>query len=167
MYKGIEISEFHLLANSIIYTVVFIIFCLLGVFCFVLRRKKQSEKAKKRLQNLRLKAETDTVAQKLLEKEENKMKKRKKNERAEIFLCVLITICILVSLVISVLGWCDYIIKDYVIYEGNFIVYSHTRNSSITLDDSTQISGRLGLSSGGYNGALVYTKRTHIALGYK
>ena len=167
MYNGIEINEIRLLVESIIFSVLLLILILIGCFFIAFSYDKQNKKSKIRIKKLKRESQADTIASKKLVQEEKKFKRRKQKAREDIFIIALIAVFIALLIVVCSIFWCDYIIKDYVIYEGEFEVYRSTRRSYITLEDGTKIHGAACLSHGEHIGTLVYSKRSHIALGYK
>ena len=168
---GIPIAEYKLLGIAIIYTV--LLLALLGGMLFLLSCSYEKPNPKKtaRYKKLQAMAKSDVSAQKQLNRMERKLKNRRKHTRGEhvtaTVVCTLAICWLLTTLFIAVIpGWTDYIVKDYVIYEGNYRVeHPSQKISYIYLADGTKLTGSGGLPEGSENGTVVYSKRTRLVLG--
>lgn len=175
MISGIELSYWNLLVLAIINSVLLLSIVIIGFFAFSVLKRESSREEKEHLEKLKQKAETDSKARKRLEKMRRRMAKKKKAEKRErlekIFICTVLSIlfvCLLIYCVIPC--WSDYIIKDNMVYEGEFKVvrsssgkYHHRNN--IELQDGTYLTGSGGLPEGNYSGTIVYSKRSLVVLG--
>ena len=167
---GIPIAEYELLVTTIIYTV--LLLAVLGSMLLLsCSYEKPNPKETARYKKLQAMAKSDVSAQKQLNRMERKLKNRRKHTRGEhvtaTVVCTLAICWILTTLFIAVIpGWTDYIVKDYVIYEGNFRVEHPSQRISYTyLADGTKLWGCGGLPEGSENGTVVYSKRTRLVLG--
>ncbi len=171
-FNGIPINEGKLLLLSIIFTAVAIGLIVLGIFWLknVIEDFRPDRSNRRRIEEIIARGADDPKVQKRLKKLERKQKKLQKERRKTILEDSLIGLLIVGALVIDLAlcvipGWSDYIVKDYVVYEGEFEVVSYTRNHYIILEDGTRLDGSVSLPEGEYEGKVVYTKRAEIALG--
>ena len=170
MFNGIPISEYKLLAHSVIFTISFLVLAVACAFLSYAFLTMKNPKEKEHLQKLKEKAQNDESAKKKLEKIERKNKRRRKREKENIIADILIwsiTICLaIVILTWGVIpGWTDYIKKDYVVYTGEITVHSQIKHSRIELEDGTIIWGRGDFNVEDTHGTLVYSRRTKQFLG--
>ena len=170
MFKGIPISEYRLLAHSVIFTILFLGLAVAFVFWFYVSLTMKNPKEKEHLRKLKEKAQNDESAKKQLEKIERKNKRRRKREKENIITDIIIwSISACLAIVILawgvIPGWTDYIRKDYVVYKGEFTVYQQTRRSRIELEDGTTIWGIGDFDEEDTYGTVVYSRRTKRFLG--
>ena len=170
MFNGIPISEYRLLAHSVIFTILFLGLAVAFVFLFYVSLTMKNPKEKEHLRKLKEKAQNDESAKKQLEKIERKNKRRRKREKENIITDIIIwSISACLAIVILawgvIPGWTDYIRKDYVVYKGEFTVYQQTRRSRIELEDGTTIWGIGDFDEEDTYGTVVYSRRTKRFLG--
>ena len=170
MFKGIPISEYRLLAHSVIFTILFLGLAVVFVFWFYVSLTMKNPKEKEHLRKLKEKAQNDESAKKQLEKIERKNKRRRKREKENIITDIIIwSISACLAIVILawgvIPGWADYIRKDYVVYKGEFTVYQQIRRSRIELEDGTTIWGIGDFDEEDTYGTVVYSRRTKRFLG--
>ena len=170
MYNGIEISEFHLLFETIwISVLVLVLLITISVsvyYSFKLINRKNINNLKK----LKERADNDEIAKKRLEKLERKLKRKKEKTKTgrvgNIFFWILIFAVVTFATGYQIVpGWVDYAKKDYVIYSGDFTVEITLRRTYITLEDGTVLYGNAGFDDDDTHGTIVYTRRTHTVLG--
>ena len=170
MFNGIPISEYRLLAHSVIFTILFLGLAVAFVFWFYVSLTMKNPKEKEHLRKLKEKAQNDESAKKQLEKIERKNKRRRKREKENIITDIIIwSISACLAIVILawgvIPGWTDYIRKEYVVYKGEFTVYQQMKRSRIELEDGTIIWGIGDFDEEDSNGTVVYSKRTKQFLG--
>ena len=170
MFNGIPISEYRLLAHSVIFTILFLGLAVAFVFWFYVSLTMKNPKEKEHLRKLKEKAQNDESAKKQLEKIERKNKRRRMREKENIITDIIIwsisTCLAIVILAWGVIpGWVDYIRKDYVVYKGEFTVYQQMKNSRIELEDGTVVRGIGDFNEHDTYGTVVYSRRTKKFLG--
>ncbi|MBE6671989.1 MAG: hypothetical protein E7599_00505 [Ruminococcaceae bacterium] len=167
MYHGIQISQTRLIANNIIFTCLLLITVGLGIWYLIFTHTSGNLKDRKRIKRLKQKANRDPYAEKQLQKLKRKQKSVKKTSLStDILVWSLLIVLLSLNLFLAIIpGWTDYIKKDYVVYEGSFVVDRYTRGSHINLEDGTRLTGALDLGEGEHTGRIVYSRRTKIALG--
>ena len=144
-FNGIEISEFRLLAQTIVMTLLALIVITVTIFyCYVLFTGRDKKKIRQ-LKRLKEKAVCDENAKKKLEKLERKYKRQRKRGRSDFITSIIIlTLCVglaLADMFLCVIpGWCDYIKKDYIMYTGNFEVANAMDSFKRILVGSTTFS---------------------------
>ncbi len=166
-YSGIEINEVNLLITNISFTFILTIAIAATVWGFFVFFDKRDKKTKEVYKKLKIKAENDPYAKKKFEKMKRK-RFDKKDIWLEIFICCLLLFAIIVPSFFYVIpGWTDYVIKDYLIYDGEFTVCRGNRHKYIILENGTELTGGLGFDEGIHNGTIVYSQRSKITLGKK
>ena len=170
MFNGIPISEYGLLAHSVIFTILLLGLAVAFGFWLYVSLIMKNRKKRQHLRKLKEKAKGDDLAKKQLERIERKKKRRRKRENDNIITDILIwsmTICLaIVILAWGVIpGWTDYVKKDYVVYKGEITVYQQAKRSRIELEDGTIIWGRGDFDEEDTHGTVVYSKRTKLFLG--
>lgn len=169
-YNGISISEYRLLAHSILFTVLFVGVLIAVAFWIYTAQSLKDKKEKQRIGKLKEKALNDAMAKKQLEKIERKRKRnRKQNRQSRIWDAVLLSGIICLGIVILgwavIPGWTDYSVKDYVVYTGEIQVYDQIRGSHIELEDGTTLWGIADFDNDDTYGTVVYSRRTKQVLG--
>ena len=170
MFNGIPISEYRLLAHSVIFTILLLGLAVAFGFWLYVSLIMKNRKKRQHLRKLKEKAKGDDLAKKQLERIERKNKRRRKREKDNIITDILIwsmTICLaIVILAWGVIpGWTDYVKKDYVVYKGEITVYQQIRRSRIELEDGTVVWGIGDFDEHNTYGTVVYSRRTKLFLG--
>jgi len=130
----------------------------------------KNPKGRQHLKKLKEKAENDELAKKRLVKIELKNKRRRKRNKENIIIDVVIW-CLSVCMAAVILawgvipGWTDYVKKDYLIYTGEITVYNQMKRSRIELEDGTTIWGIGDFDEENTYGTVIYSKRTKLFLG--
>jgi hypothetical protein len=180
-YNGVLLDDSKLLGITIIMTFILIVFvsALAVYFIFIRNMSATSEKKEaKRIKRLENDAKDKPELQKQLNKLKRKRSNRNKREGKSIWLDILIaviaTVAICLNLFLAVIpGWTDYTLKDYVVYTGSYeTVHSSTGgyygivrrgNTFYTvLPDGTRIDG--ASHSGTNYGTVIYSKRSLILI---
>ena len=164
--NGIQISEFNLLANCIIYSVLLLLTLAVGVVAAILLHDKDGRRAKKRMRALAARAESDPIARARLEKLRRKSGRGKKERVVtNIIIWGLLAVLITVNLCFATVPcWVDYATKDYVVYTGNFTAHDYMKRDHIILENGTYLNGRGGYEDGEWFGKVVYSRRSRIVL---
>jgi hypothetical protein len=170
-YNGVLLDDSKLLVITVIMTFILIVFvsALAVYFIFIRNMSTTSEKKEaKRIKRLENDAKDKPELQKQLNKLKRKRSNRNKREGKSIWLDILIaviaTVAICLNLFLAVIpGWTDYTLKDYAVYTGSYeSTYSNKCYYTI-LPDGTQITG--GRFNRGTNyGTVIYAKRSKILI---
>ncbi|MBR2622014.1 MAG: hypothetical protein IKC97_06530 [Clostridia bacterium] len=156
-FHSIPIEEYRLLASNIIFTLLLVIAVVaMGVLIYTIVSGREQKTGKKQLKKL-----------------QQQRKRRRKNSRADLFCDMFIltlSVCFISFLLVAIIipGWTDYIVKDYIVYIGEFEVDRPSMKSAfIVLEDGTTLQGGLGLDEGRGEGTIVYAKRSRTPLGFQ
>ena len=171
-FDGIEISEFRLLTETVVMTLLAVIVITVTIICCRILFTGRDKKKLLHLKKLKEKASCDEVAKKKLDKLERKHKRQRKRGRSDFVTSVVIlTLCISLALTDIFLcvipGWTDYIKKDYAVYTGEFKVVDSIRRPNIVLEDGTRVWGDSIYDGDDNYGTIVYAKRSCRLLGPK
>ncbi|MBO5797428.1 MAG: hypothetical protein J6R77_03660 [Clostridia bacterium] len=187
-FQGVSISESLLLRYAIVSSVMILLFIGVTVWLaiwggLIFFRDPQNKKAKKRLQTLQARAETDERARHELARLMRKEEKRRRNERhgrvGYVVLMSLVGLIVTAAVVFWVAPmWRDYAQKDYAIYDGTFsVVYQHKGWYTVIPEgrsfrwlagfsaEDTYLRGSGELETGTYTGRVVYAPRSEIVVG--
>lgn len=169
-FQGIPISETGLLVETILFAVMLILLLAVIIAYAVISLSMKNPKARRRIKNLRERAEHDESARKQLEKLEAKNKRRRHRNRDTIVSDVLVFslglgLSALILFLGIIPGWTDYSEKDYAVYTGEITVVRAGRHSTITLNDGTVVYGSGNFDKGDTYGTVVYARRSRIYLG--
>ena len=170
MFNGISIFEYRLLAQSIIFTLLFLVLTVTLAFLLYASLKMKSPKERQRIKKLKEKAASDELAKKQLEKIERRNKRRRKRNKKDIVAdtviwCLSICFAVAILALCVIPGWTDYIVKDYIVYTGEITVYNQWNRSRIELDDGTTIWGRGDFAEEDTYGTVIYSRRTKLFIG--
>ena len=166
--NGIAVSEVRLLGINILFTVLLLVCAVVFVVVLHVFRDEEHKKAKDRLRQLKVKPNKGPSTYRNIQKLQRKIQKNK-GDRRTAWLTYVINILLIVALLVFCVipGWTDYVLKDYVVYEGSFTCEYHNKVMCVILDDGTTLTGSIGLAEGTYNGQIVYAKRSKMTLGGK
>ena len=170
MFKGIPISEYRLLAHSVIFTILFLGLAVVFVFWFYVSLTMKNPKEKEHLRKLKEKAQNDDASKKQLSKFERQIKRKRKRNRETIiedvvYFCLAGCIAGAILFLTVIPAWTDYVKKDYVVYTGEITVFANFKRSRIYLEDGTIVWGIGDFDAEDTHGTVIYSRRTKQFLG--